>query len=451
MATPVCPRDATPLTSTPDVFGPGKAAHVCSKCSGVLVSWDTAKDFFTSIGLSLNELHTLVQQASARPRKGEPLACTSCGKANLQPLTWKGVELDLCESCGVTWFDRGELQRITGGKLGGKVATEAAPTGKVVGVYEMWWDCAFCDTKGLLGKSNRFCPNCGAQQDAASRYFPPEGKETAANHEYDGVDKACPACNTPNGAKAHNCRSCGSPLDGAAQVARVADQSSAKPKQGAPAAKPKKSTNKIIAIVAGVIGALLLLCCGLSMWTKEEQLTVTSHRWERSIDIERLSAESDSAWCDSMPSGAYNISRHREQRGSHKVEDGETCSTRNVDRGDGTFERREECHTKYRDVADYDDRCSFTIERWSVKRTEKLGDTGTSPAWPTVTGLRAGNSLGSEREGSHHEKYELLLKGADGKSYDCTLPEAKWAAVRDGLSKKIPVGVITGSPECDKL
>ena len=102
-------------------------------------------------------------------------------------------------------------------------------------------------------------------------------------------------------------------------------------------------------------------------------------------------------------------------------------------------------------MADYDDRCSFTIERWSVKRSEKLGDTGTSPAWPVVTGLRTGTSLGSEREGSHHEKYQLLLKGADGKSYDCTLPEAKWAAVKDGLSKKIPVGVITGSPECDKL
>jgi hypothetical protein len=452
MAT-VCPRDATPLTSTPDVFGPGKSALVCGKCSGVFVKWETAKDFFTELGLSLNELHTLVEKAAARSGNGEVLACTSCGKANLRPLTFKGVELDLCESCGSAWFDRGELQRISGGKFGGKVATEAVQTGKVVGVFEMWWDCAHCDTKGLLGASNRFCPNCGAQQDAGSRYFPPAGKEQAANHEYDGADRACPACNTPNGAKAHNCRSCGSPLDGAAQVGRVADQSSAQPRKGAPAAavKPKMSTGKIVAIVASVVGALLLLCCGLSMWTKEVQLTVTSHKWERSIDIERYSAQSDSAWCDSMPSGAYSVSRSREQRGSHKVADGETCSTRNVDRGNGTFERREECHTKYRDVPDYDDRCHFTIDRWSVNRSVKLDDTGTTPEWPVVSGLRTGNSLGSEREGAHHEKYELLLKGEDGKNYDCSLSEAKWVAVKDGLKKKIPVGVITSIPECDKL
>lgn len=455
MASPVCPRDATPLTSTPDVFGPGKSAHVCGKCSGVLADWDTAKGFFTDLGLSLNELHTLVQQAASRPRKGEPLACTACGKANLQPLTWKGVELDLCESCGAAWFDRGELQRISGGKLGGQLATEAAPTGKVVGVFEMWWDCAHCDTAGLLGKSNRFCPNCGAQQDAASRYFPPAGKEQAANHEYDGADKACPACNTPNGAKSHNCRSCGSPLDGAAEVARVADQSSAQPKKGAkkqkgnPYAKPP--TWKVVAIVSSVVGVLLLLCCGLLMWTKEEQVTVTAHRWERSIDIEQYSAERDSDWCDATPSGAYNISRSREQRGSHQVPDGETCSTRNVDRGDGTFERRQECRTKYRDVPDYDYRCRYTIDRWVVKRAEKLADTGLNPAWPVVTGLRTGTSLGSEREGQRHEKYQLLLKSAEGKDYDCSLPQEKWAAVKDGLTKKIPIGVITRSPECDKL
>src|SRR4029077_20953660 len=29
------------------------------------------------------------------------------------------------------------------------------------GFYEMLWDCQFCDTRGLLAKSQRFCANCG--------------------------------------------------------------------------------------------------------------------------------------------------------------------------------------------------------------------------------------------------------------------------------------------------
>lgn len=447
MTTPLCPRDSTPLTQTADVFGPGTKALVCRTCNGVMADWETAQKFFTSIGLSLTDLQTLIKFAANKPRTTEPLQCTSCGKAALNPLVHKGVELDLCSSCGTAWFDRGELQRISKGTLGKAVGTTAPQSGQVVGVYEMWWDCSHCDTKGLLGASNRFCPNCGAQQDAASRYFPPAGKETASNHEFDGADVSCPACNTPNGAKAHNCRNCGSPLDGSEKVATVADRSSNAPK------KPVAVKRKLpwLWILGGIVG-LVLLCCGVSMfWTKDLPLTVTSHSWERTIAIETMSAVSDSAWCDSMPSGAYGVSRRREERSTKKIPDGEECSTRDVDRGNGTFERRRECKPKYREEPVYDDRCYFTVDRWTVSRTERATGTGTDCEWPVVGALRGGSSLGAERQGAKGEKYELSLKGEDGKTYSCKLPEAKWRTVADGLKKVIPVGVITSAPECDKL
>src|SRR5688572_11159855 len=86
----------------------------------------------------------------------------------------------------------------------------------------MLWECGACGTRGLLGKTNRQCPNCGAPQDPAKRYFPPPGQEKeAVNHTFDGVDKACPSCHTPNGARANNCRNCGTPLEGAAGVSLV--------------------------------------------------------------------------------------------------------------------------------------------------------------------------------------------------------------------------------------
>jgi hypothetical protein len=431
---------------------------VCVKCAGVQAEWKVAQGFFTSLGLSLADLQTMVRQAQGRPRRSEPLHCTACEKGAMHPLVHKGVELDLCEHCGAAWFDRGELGRLSAGKLGaglkeGQVAGESS---RSVGVFEMFWDCQYCDTKALLGKSNRFCPNCGAQQAAEARYFPPPGQEVAANTEYDGADKACPACQTPNGAKAHNCRNCGSPLDGAGEVGRVADRSSGAPKgpaKAAPASAPAKGKSKWPWVVGGAV-LVAISCCLVSMfWTKNEQLTVVRHEWERTIDVETMKAVSDSAWCDSMPGGAYAVSRSREQRSTKRIPDGETCTTRDVDRGDGTFERKQDCRPKYREEPVYDDKCSFTIDRWVKARTEKAAGQGVSPEprWPEVRLSRTGSMLGAEREGARTETYRLVLKGKDGKQHDCRVPAAKWAQVKDGLSKEIPVTVIGGIPECDKL
>lgn len=453
----LCPRDGTPLVATADVFGPKTSALVCPKCTGVMAEWKTAQAFFESLGLSLTDLQTMVGFAASKPRKSEPLACTSCGKGAMKPLVHKGIELDLCEACGASWFDRGELQRISGGRLGARLETTAKPTAgensNVVGVFEMLWDCAYCDAKGLLGASNRFCPNCGAQQDASRRYFPPAGQELAAqNHAFDGADRTCPACSTPNGAKANNCRSCGSPLDGSQEVARVADRSSAAPR---PAAQPvkKSGTSKWPFLIGGVVLLLVALCLVAMLWKRDVPVTVASHAWERTIDVEQLRAVHESAWCDSMPSGAYSVSRSREQRSTRQIPDGQTCTTRDVDRGNGTFERRQECKTKYRDEPVYDDKCAFTIDRWQVSRTARAAGTGTSPAptWPAVQLSREGNSLGCERQGGRKETYSLSLSGKDGKQYSCSLPAARWGAIADGHSKVIPIGVLTSSPDCDKL
>lgn len=435
------------------VFGPGTKAFVCPKCTGVMADWETGQQFFGSLGLSLTDLQTMVKHAEGRPGGAGQLACTSCNQGAMKPLRHKGIELDLCEGCGSAWFDRGELKRISGGKLGTTQQEQAVAgeRGRTAGVYEMWWDCAFCDTKGLLGKSNRFCPSCGAQQDASTRYFPPPGKETAANHEYDGADRECPACKTPNGAKANNCRHCGSPMDGSQDVARVADQSSNAPKVGQAGAGQGKKRWPLV--VGGVLLALLALCLVSALWKKDVGVTVTQHSWEREIDVEVMKAVSDSAWCDAMPGDAYSISRSREQRSTRQIADGETCTTRNVDRGDGTFERKEECRTKYRDEPVYDDKCRFTVDRWRVDRTAKAHGLGTSPApeWPPVQLSRTGSLLGAERQGGRREKYSLALRGDDQKTYDCAVNLAKWSAVPDGHKKVIKIAVMTGSADCDAL
>jgi hypothetical protein len=59
------------------------------------------------------------------------------------------------------------------------------PEGANEAVYEMIWDCKFCGQKKLLGLTHRFCAGCGAPQDPASRYFPPDSEKVAVHdHEF---------------------------------------------------------------------------------------------------------------------------------------------------------------------------------------------------------------------------------------------------------------------------
>jgi hypothetical protein len=314
-------------------------------------------------------------------------------------------------------------------------------------VFEMFWDCGFCRAKQLLGRTHRFCPNCGAQQDAAWRYFPPAGLEVPASAEYSGADKECPTCKLPSGAKANNCSNCGCPLDGAAEVKRVQDN---------PAPEPPPRVRKLGWVKWGVIG--LIATCVLVVllaifWKKEVSSTVLSHSWKRQIDIEMFKPVSESAWCDSKPSDAYSVTSHREQRSTRSVPDGEECSTKNVDRGDGTFERREECHTKYRDEPVYDQKCYYTVNRWRVAHTIEASGLGMAPApaWPPVVLNSHGSTLGSEREGARRATYLLHLRGADSKSYECAVDEARWHAIGDKQVKPLKVGVLTDKPNCADL
>ncbi len=454
----LCPRDGEALTPTPDVFGKGAPAEVCPKCAGVLVEWKVAQKFFESLGLSLGDLQTSEAKAKLKPKPGTPAPCTSCGKANLSPFVVKGVELDLCSECGAAWFDRGELSRVSGGKLGQTLAQapQAMAGERIVeeGVFEMFWDCAFCGTTALLGKSNRCCPKCGAAQDATRRYFPAPGQEVKANAEYDGADKTCPACQTPNGAKAVHCRQCGSPLDGSQEVGRVADRVDRKlPPAAPPTPQGKGGVPKWLWAV-GAILALTCACCGVfTFWTKESQATVAGHRWTREIDVESMAPRSDSSWCDSLPSGAYSVSKKREQRSTKQIADGEECSTRDVDRGDGTFKRQKECKTRYREEPVYDDKCSFTIDRWDKERTEKASGRGldSPPSWPSVRLRLTGSCKGCEREGSRRETYTVELKGPTGEAWTCDLAESKWRSLSVGTTKPVKVRVVGGGVQCDSL
>jgi hypothetical protein len=350
---------------------------------------------------------------------------------------------------------------------------------KALGTYEMLWDCRFCSTKKLLGLTHRHCPNCGAPQDPSARYFPSDAEKVAVqDHVYAGADRLCPACATPNGAKANCCGNCGSPLDAGKAAAMRKDQVHAEGQafggETAAVARAERAGQPAPgALTAGfapaapasggalkgvIVAAVVVLLCGLvfamCFWKKAVSVAVVSQTWEREIQIEQLAARTESSWCDQLPAGASDVSRSREVRSQKQVKDGEVCATRRKDNGDGTFKQVKECSPKFKNEPVYDDKCSYKVNTWGYERSEKTsGKSIAEPrAWPVVRLTRTGSSVGSEREGTRKATYKVTFSGENGKEGgSCEVDEARWATFTVGSKWQGTASAMTGSLDCGSM
>jgi hypothetical protein len=321
-----------------------------------------------------------------------------------------------------------------------------------LGTYEMLWNCPYCGTKKLLGLTHRHCPECGAEQDAKARYFPSdEDKVLVKDHAYTGADRHCPACKAPMGAKAKNCTSCGSPLDGAAGVGLKQDIPATP--LAKPAAKKKGKGCLIAGIAGGAIVLVLAVVIALFAWKKPVGVTATGHAWTREITIEVFGAVDGSEWCDSMPQGAHDVSRSREVRSHNKIPDGEDCTTKRVDNGDGTYKEQRSCTAKYREEPVYDDKCRFKIDKWHEGRavTASGRSLAEAPAWPPFALAKAGECVGCEREGKRVETYRVSFANQENKTSECEFDQARWASIPDGSQWQAQAAVLTGALDCASL
>lgn len=313
------------------------------------------------------------------------------------------------------------------------------------GVFEMLWDCDHCGTKGLLAKSQRYCAECGAPQNADKRYFPKEGEaRRVEGQKYEGADRNCAACGAPQSAASHNCTNCGAPLDGAAEVKGVT------PPRAAVGAVPAKKSRKWIWLV--VLGVVVLASVGI--WyrfirKRSATMTVTAHRWEREIPIEEYNEFSEQNWRDKMPRDARMASCFPKQRTTKRVEDGEECHDERKDKKDGTFEVVKKCTTKYRDEPVQDDWCTYRVQRWKELKEAALRTSGTglSPASPEgAPPENATPSLGVKRSRPMREK--LIL---DFGKQSCDVSAATWKKHQDGAKVKVLVRASSGDVVCDSF
>ncbi|MCS6837057.1 MAG: zinc ribbon domain-containing protein [Anaerolineae bacterium] len=342
--------------------------------------------------------------------------------------------------------------------------------------YEMLWDCQFCGTKGLLGKSQRFCPNCGAPQNPDSRYYPDESQMVEViGHEYVGADVICPACNQLNGAKADFCQQCGSPLKEGKVANVLAAQQRAADGQFAssgPRDVVKEQFDAMMAQAQGSsggggsrrglmigLGIVALIVVGLVVffgWRRETTLIVAGHSWERVILIDEYRNFTESNWHDLRPAGDNVVMGMcvQRQRSTRQVPDGETCTTVRMDQGDGTFRQQEVCSPKYRSEPVYDNWCTFSGQRYEAAR--RVPTSGASlnqtPVWGEPN-LRCANqrSVGCERERGREERYIVRLSEPN-RVHECVFnDQAKWQSFGIETAWKGQTRVIDGALDCGTL
>jgi ribosomal protein L40E len=316
-------------------------------------------------------------------------------------------------------------------------------------VYEMFWDCEYCGTPELLGKTHRHCPACGALQDSERRYFPPKDKRVAVeNHVYYGADKICRGCENANSAKAEFCGACGAGLNDSALANSIPNPSSAPASRVV--AKPAGSSKLRIILTIIVITAIALICWNY-YFTRVDQVKVVSHHWKRSVVVEEYSRVTKSSWCDNLPASTQVLRRTREVKSKRKVEDGQTCSSVQIDNRDGTFRTEKRCKPKYRYRDEYGDKCFYHQLVWLKHDTKKLAEDGLEPRWPRIDIEPCSRpAVGCLREGRRSERYFLRLDFA-GKIEECKVPIALWQSASVGETLSAEISGLTSAVKCGTL
>lgn len=153
--------------------------------------------------------------------------------------------------------------------------------------------------------------------------------------------------------------------------------------------------------------SLLALLLPLAWWLfgpRGLAVEVAAKTWRRDIEIERLLLESASAWCADLPPDARDLERRLRQ-------DPEGL----------------------RGLAEH---CRYRAPQWRARRSERAtGQDPAPPRWPAEPVLDAD----SERLGKRHEHYALELQAADGRTWQCELPQARWQQFQNGQRLRLAV------------
>jgi hypothetical protein len=240
-------------------------------------------------------------------------------------------------------------------------------------------------------------------------------------------------------AAAKNCTQCGSPLEGAKEVAGV--------EQPAP---PPRHRRRIWPWIVGAVVVAAIAIWFVFARKHDAKVAVVGHRWARAIAIEEYGDHERSAWRDEIPAGASLPTCTRRRRSTRQIPDGEDCHTERHDKKDGTFEQVKKCTPKTRSEGVDDDWCTFTVRSWLEVDRATASGAGMSPAWPDSK-LPAAPAeipaLGTRREGARTETLALDF-GAAG---TCEVSDATWRRYADGARIDVEVRARSDEVVCSSI
>jgi ribosomal protein L40E len=229
--------------------------------------------------------------------------------------------------------------------------------------------CAFC---GARNPSDALtCSQCGADlSEGTARQAGREIDMTAGKLE----PVTCTNCGTENPGTNINCQKCGAPLPRPAMPAPATTPMSF----GAPGAAPapaggtKKKPNWLL--LGGIFAALAICCVAALMLfifpSSSLKATVGDVYWQTSVPLQEIRAVDYNNERGNPPSDAYNVSCQTESQ--------EVCQEKTIDRGDGSAEVVEDCHTETEQY------CDYTVDEWTTVQTYTLEGYDLYPAYEQV-------------------------------------------------------------------
>jgi hypothetical protein len=287
--------------------------------------------------------------------------------------------------------------------------------------------CGFCGTRNPSTAAT--CSQCGADLK--------EGKARQAGREIDvaarGPDKVtCTNCGTENSGANVNCQKCGAPLPRPGRPAPAAVPMSFATPGAAPAAG--KGPNWLL---LGGIGAAVLLCFAAIIYllflffapSATVQATVSDVYWQTSVAVQEIRPVDYNDQRGNPPSGAYNLSCREESR--------EICEEKTIDRGDGSAEIVEECHTETEQY------CDYTLNEWTTIQTYTLDGHDTFPVYeqPSLTGdeQRLGDESVEYTVYFDTEKGEIPYSPGSLSEFQQFQPGSTWTLELNALDRVLSV------------
>jgi len=350
---------------------------------------------------------------------------------------------------------------------------------KSKGFIELEWTCPNCETrnKGF----DKSCVNCGAPQPENVQFEAPSQKKFVSDEKADelrkrGADIHCGFCGTRNPSTAETCSQCGGDLaEGEARKAgREIDMSAKGPDKltcsncgtvnpgtnvncqecgaalprpapqtpaavpmsfATPGAAPTAEKKKPNWLLLGGIGAALAICCAAVFFlffapSSSVQATVTDVYWQTSVPVLEVQPVDYNDERGNPPSEAYNVSCRDESR--------EICEEKTIDRGDGSAEVVEDCHTESEQY------CDYTLDEWTTVQTYTLDGHDLNPYYeqPSLSG--------DQRLGDEAAEYTVHFDTEDGEKTYNPGSESEFQQFQPGSTWTLSLNALGGVVDVER-